>query len=386
MSFVTPGRSYEFCLDPDGSIAAVKAESAASSMVGFLIKAKREQGITNVLQLKLFTSGGEHVVYRCSDSLKLGGLKGAAAAEYLEKNAVGGLISYKLDSRGEVKEADLPYAGIPAPHQRPESLRLEHKATRELLYRNAQSAFEGIINMDGETVVFLIPDDLEDENGYDITSASYFMNNTRYAPDAYCMGIEDGRADFLVYTPKDKYTDQEGAVLVSKITRMVNQEGETTECLHGYKDSGEVTVLAKEDGMFTQAGVKEGDVIRYLTGKQGYATGVRKILDYASGRIVNDANLSYSNGFRVIKGNVYHKYGDLIGITSGAVTSEEVKQNLENQVVTGAKIYLFDPEKQNKISAVTADSICDYLHMPEEYSTVLVYTRNSACKMVVIYR
>lgn len=58
MTFVTLGGSYEFCLDSDGSIAAVKAESAASSMVGFLIKAKREQGITNVLQLKLFTSGG----------------------------------------------------------------------------------------------------------------------------------------------------------------------------------------------------------------------------------------------------------------------------------------------------------------------------------------
>lgn len=308
MTFVTLGGSYEFCLDSDGSIAAMKAESAASSMVGFLIKAKREQGITNVLQLKLFTSGGVHVAYRCSDSLQLGGLKGAAAAEYLENNADGGLVSYKLDSQGEVKEVDLPYVGMPAPHQRPEGLRLEHKANKELLYRNAQNAFEEIINMDGETVVFLIPDDLEDENGYDITSASYFMNNTRYAPDAYCMGTEDGRADFLVYTPKDKYTDQEGAVLVSKITRMVNQKGETTECLHGYKDSGEVTVLAKEDGMFTQAGVKEGDVVRYLTGKQGYATGVRKILDYDSGRIVNDANLSYSNGFRVLKGAVYHKY------------------------------------------------------------------------------
>lgn len=248
------------------------------------------------------------MAYRCSDSLKLGGLKGAAAAEYLENNADGGLVSYKLDSQGEVKEVDLPYVGMPAPHQRPESLRLEHKATKELLYRNAQNAFEGIIDMDGETVVFLIPDDLEDENGYDIASASYFMNNTRYAPDAYCMGIEDDRADFLVYTPKDKYTDQEVAVLVSKITRMVNQKGETTECLHGYKDSGEITVLAKENGMFTQAGVKEGDVVRYLTGKQGYATGVRKILDYDSGRIVNDANLSYSNGFRVLKGAVYHKY------------------------------------------------------------------------------
>lgn len=385
------GASYEFCLDSIGNIAAVKAEEQASFKVGFFVKAENTDGISNELQVKIFTAENTHEIYSCAQNVKIDGKPYAdseQAAKYLRQNAVGGLISYKVNVSGQIKEIDLPYSGTPASYQRPESLRIEYKASSELLYREAQNAFEGIINMDSDTVVFLIPEDLEDETGYDIETSSYFMNNTRYAPEAYCMGIEDGRADFMVYTPKDKYTDKNTAILVSKITQAADSEGGITECLYGCSDSGEVMILAKDGELFTSAGIKRGDIVRCLTNKHGRAVAVRKVFDYEENKMVNDANLGYSSGFRVITGNVYHKYGELIGITSvdpsnGSV--QEIKENIENQVVTGARIYLYDSQKRGKIFSVTADSIYDYLHMPEEYSKVLVYTRNSACKMVVIY-
>ena len=96
-----------FYLDVEGKIAAVDATSTISSNYAYLVNAAMQGGVSDSLELRLFTKDGETVVLTAADRVRVNGESGKTAAEVLtalsqESKVVNQLITYEQNSDGNV--------------------------------------------------------------------------------------------------------------------------------------------------------------------------------------------------------------------------------------------------------------------------------------------
>lgn len=401
------GQEYNFSIDCTGCIIGIVDIGVGKA--AYFLEAKITTGMDKALLLRAYTDDGEFKIFEFDKNAQLDGkslsLYGTSYEDGINKvalklnnDASGKLVMYELNGDKKIKSLTIPLADTDYDFddESVTAFRVDFPGGEKLRYRNEQMTFVGKVNIDNRTTVFVIPQDLSDEENYSVIAATDIVRNMDYYPVAYSVGKPDGVSEYIVYNnDSDLDNASSKVILVDKITTISDSEGQTVQKLVGYSYRGEETFISKTNTTFSS--VNAGDVIRCSTDKTGKVAKFDMVYDHneqTGTGIFNTGDAYYDTipasyfmaESRIIFGNVYYRYGDILGLVSSAPGTDTQKSDIENQRITGAPVYLVQTSERDKIVQADVNNINDYMRTGSSYSKVLIYCSNAAVRLVVVYK
>ena len=182
------GSRYKFLLTTDGEIAWLIAEAEAEGNYGCLIKAATDNTMNNILNLKILTTEDRIGIFECADKIKINEqprMKSKEALGFLKSllvdsstgEAVPLVIYYKMDDENKINYIETPNASSTTTN---ESLRISGTAMNITTTKGNVSSVGGSVNFDKDTVMFMIPEDLENTQDKNLRAVKI----NEYARDA----------------------------------------------------------------------------------------------------------------------------------------------------------------------------------------------------------
>jgi len=397
MEAVSLSSSYEFCLDCEQNIAWIKSENNSDKYVGIVIDAKIKEGVDRKAQVQIFSSLGNFDVLDLSKNVSIDGntsLSGDEQISYILSNMKDNLVSCRMDNKGNISEISLPYTSKPGAHQTTESLKVDYADGEKAIYCYGSSIknFEGKIVPNEETAVFLVPDDRSELDSYSVVNMSYFQHSTSYNILAYSIGIENGFSEYIIKLPigEEEYSRKHVPVVVSKVSKILNDDGMVVEQILGYSSSGEVKAVTKYDNILTSAEVKKGDIIRYKTDVEERITEVDRIIDGTERKKITKVEEAFGKSPRLMLYDVYYRFDNLAGCTTYDLSKTFSEATVEGSILKqtlppSIKIYEVNGDRDNEITVSSYNAIRDYKSVGAECSKLFIYSYSGSEIMAVIY-
>lgn len=265
------GKNADFYLGINDEIV-VLSYIDNSMEYGYLIRAYMEDNSID-MGVRIFTQQGEIMRYACADEVMLDGNRVSAAKAFETINAKGSrqLIRYGLNEDGRVRYIDTSersdtYIDDTQP------LNEYNNLTRNVFastYNYRVQIFYPYFNIQN-TIIFRVPNDESDEEGYAIGYSFMDGNIADGTVEAYNVGF-DGTADALVV-----YADNDASninrtnpkiILVESVVEAVDENGDIKQKIYGWENgtfaehfvSNRVEILKYRN----TADIMPGDVIRY---------------------------------------------------------------------------------------------------------------------------
>lgn len=393
------GSTYEFCLDADSNIACIANSAVTGRAVGVVTDAAMPRGLESRAQVLIFTSEGIYKTYFINPKAKFDGSGKTDQVKYIKDYMKDNLVAYKLNNAGEILEMELPYVSGPSDYQTENSFRQDYwadysSASGVLYHGGAAKNFNGYFVISDKTKVFLLPDDRDDRNNYSVTDSSYFLHSRRYKVYAYSIGAEDGYSDYVIVkmssSASTAYNYLNYPAVVSKITNKIDSDGMVTECIEAYNCEGKEVLYSKEGGYFTSLGIKQGDIIRYMTDVSGKVVNAEKIVDGQKQIQLTATDVTdYSASPRMMLYNAYFRYGAIVGCTteslSGSFAESDIMSTIIKQKFTTNKVYEVDTKNNFEVKASSYNAIKDYKNTGRDYSKLFVHSYSATDKFYVIY-
>lgn len=397
ISKIAVGAKYEFCLDESLNIAGIKSENQNDKYVGIVTGAAEKEGVEKGVQVRIFSSLGNFDILTLADRAVVDGNSSMTAQQkinYINENMKDNLVSCKMDGSGKIMDISLPYTTQPGSHQNAESLRVDYGDADKGIYcyGTAVKNFEGKVVPNALTAVFILPQDRNEYDSYSVTDMSYFQHSTLHNILAYSIGEENGYSEYIIRIPKaeEAYTNRHIPLIVSKVVKVLNDEGMEVEQVTGFNTSGEVSVFTKYDGILSANGVKAGDIIRYKTDVNERIIEVERIIDGETATQITKIGENYGSSPRLMLYDVYYRYDTLVGCTtydlSKPFNEATVKAGILKQTIPSwIPVYEVDTKNGNKITKSSHNAIRDYLSVGTERSKLFMYTYSGGENMAVIY-
>lgn len=264
------GKQVILYLDYFGNVAY--AELKGQDMTaGYLIDVStgENKGLDTTFKMKLLTENNKIAVFECADKLKV---DGTAYDKLNEKRALftdtdgnvkRQLVLVKTSDDGKIIVIDT--ANVV---ENETSLRKRVINSTDNRYYSAGSLGpEMFINND--TKIFAVPTDASVREGtakeseYSVILRSTLTQDETLDVEAYATKDRIGYEQYIVV--KRNETDivtYDSPVLVSKVIDVLNDDGQSVECLKGYKQGNAIDLIAASGVSFETDGIKEGCVVR----------------------------------------------------------------------------------------------------------------------------
>ncbi len=113
--------------------------------------------------------------------------------------------------------------------------------------------------IDPSTVIFGIPKDKENFDNYNLESPASFTNESGYALEAYNLDELLNAEVVITDRETDIIDDAPQCVIVSRVSKGINSDGNFTTCIKGLGGGNEVTFVGADDDTFKE--VSKGDII-----------------------------------------------------------------------------------------------------------------------------
>lgn len=342
-----------FYLDVEGKIAAVDATSTMSSNYAYLVNAAMQGGVSDSLELRLFTKDGETVVLTVADKVRLNGESGKTAADALELLApddtvVNQLITYEQNSDGKVVSINTAQDNTSSGKIDTENF-TKNKVLSDAVYKSATGKL-GDINVGRETIIFDIPETSTNPEDFAIRDYTMFEDETPY--DAIVFDLEeDYTARAMIVTSTDYQANAESSVaIVTSITSTKNDQGIIVDKLYAMQDGQQIELLTSERDMLVKSTddlyrsdttpLVKGDIIQYKTNTKGEISAIRVLFDTAKKdeMFKNDSVTDMT----ILYGQITAKFPSSMNITVDGDTEQNISFG-------SAKIYLLDPSKSSNI-------------------------------------
>lgn len=336
-----------FYLDVEGKIAAVDATSTISSNYAYLVNAGMTSGISDDLELKLFTNDGKVVILTAADKIRLNGTNGKTPSEVLsalsnEGSVVNQLITFEKNSDGKV-------VSINTAKDNTESGAIDTNAfTKNLVLENAvyktATGKVGTVNVNKDTIIFDIPALSKDTDDYAIRDYKMFENDTPYNVIVFDM-TEDYTAKAMIVTNTNYKANAESSVaIVTETTTIKNEQNIIVDKLYAMQDGKKIELQTSEKGLLVKGEAKKalekGDIIQYKTNAKGEISTIRVLLDISTKSTQFSAEPA--KDMNIIYGRVNAKFASSMNI--------KVNDGAEQNIVFGdAKIYVVDNTRTNNI-------------------------------------
>ena len=344
-----------FYLDAEGKIAAVDASSRISSNYAYLVNAAMQGGVSDSLELRLFTKDGETVVLTAADKVRVNGTSGQNAEQVLAALSKDGevenqLITFEKNSDGKVVTIHTAQDNT-ATGKVDKNNFTKNKVLTDAVYKSATGKV-GDVNVNKDTLIFDIPADSNNPEDFAIRNHTMFENDTPYNAIVFDM-TEDYTAKVMIVTNTDYQANAESSVaVVTDITTTKNDQNVIVDKLYAMQDGQKIELLATEKGLLVKGddskSLEKGDVIQYKTNTKNEISTIRVLLDISKKDTQFEA--TPATDMDVIYGKVTAKFPSSMNIT--------VNDGAEKNIAFGdAKIYLVDNSKSSNIvvEATTGD-------------------------------
>lgn len=344
-----------FYLDAEGKIAAVDASSRISSNYAYLVNAAMQGGVSDSLELRLFTKDGETVVLTAADKVRVNGTSGQNAEQVLAALSKDGdvenqLITFEKNSDGKIVTIHTAKDNT-ATGKVDKNNFTKNKVLTNAIYKSATGKV-GDVNVNKDTLIFDIPADSNNPEDFAIRNHTMFENDTPYNAIVFDM-TEDYTAKVMIVTNTNYQANAESSVaVVTDITTTKNDQNVIVDKLYAMQDGKRIELLATEKGLLVKGddnkSLEKGDVIQYKTNTKNEISTIRVLLDISK----KDTQFEESpaTDMNVIYGKVTAKFPSSMNIT--------VNDGAEKNIAFGdAKIYLVDNSKSSNIvvEATTGD-------------------------------
>ncbi|MGN1116681.1 MAG: hypothetical protein ACI4TH_08935, partial [Candidatus Ornithomonoglobus sp.] len=377
----TSGTSGTFALTTDGKFLGIVAVGSSGSLrdYAYVLNVYSDNG-PEIATLKLYTVGGEVVKYDCASNVSINKVK----KNYLQVEqtvSIGELITYTLNSKGEIATINRPYDASSRYIYTDEDGSLKYYVNDTDFVKNWNKTsvkytdgIMGLTFITDNTIIFAMPRfDEGDESDYRILTKTDLENRT-YS-DVTCYDIDrQGRAGAIVIVEdKSDSVSMSGPLFfISKIYDAVNDEGEEVRRIEGFSSGEEVTIdmdsdtesVTYEDGWMNYSGnetfdtgytdLHVGDAIQYIKDNSGMVSAYRLVFNNRAtafdkkGKYIEDnedqyfedwsqtgsvTKLDFSDNLYIAYGDVQQRFSDYM-IILGLPTEDRLRYTSSSSPVS----------------------------------------------------
>lgn len=374
-----------FYLDIEGKIAAVdetastEEDNAGRGVYGYLVNAAITGTIDRVLQFKIFTTGGETVIFDGAEKMRVGSDYGLTADEVLtalgKDTITPQLITYETNVAGKITGIDLAVdvteTGAPNVNKFSKNIVAEDQ-----VYRSASNKI-GNVTVNDNTIVFDIPEDAgDDTTKFAVRNKNVFSNDTPYDIIVYDLQ-EDYSAKVIIVTSTTGITNPESPIVV--VTEMAtgqNEDYEEIDIVTGYENGELVELNSTGKTVFVKGDQKleAGDIFQYSTNANGDVDAITLLFDVTEKG--TEAITEVTADLTTVYGRAVKKFTNSVNV--------DVNGEVRNYSTADATVYLFDSSKKNnKVTVVTPADIEIYEEGNEVRVFLKVY-KDAVTEIVVV--
>lgn len=392
---------------------------------GYLLKGYFDDD-EGLIVLKIFTEYGEYESFKCSDKVKIDGVKVSGndileMLSYESKDSMTPgdktypqLINYNL-SNGRINKIDTVRV---VEDDKETSLtqnvyneeRIYHKPSNRLMTTSGSSSGFGMDCLLDEGIkVFIVPQDAEEagrENeSYAISNTSYFTHDTNYYIDTYNTNYTKGgvpgiivvRVQSLVSTLK--FCPLENNIFVTKIGEALDDDT-VVKFATGYNWATQNYVTIKDCadvGVLENKEIEPGDIIRYGL-VNGDLTTIDVDMDYgedlSSGYSYSEQRTNDNSHFNYVLSKYRVSVGKIIDVNGNYVYfgfDANEKTRIENarmifDITDKTKVFVFDKNKnKNKITESSIGGLKEYTCANNNDALVAIYNSGANANLIVVY-
>ena len=277
---------------------------------GFLIKSELKTGIDKKLVLKLLTSEGNIEVFEIASKFKING-KPYKRSELLDDSLfrVDGAVNntvilYGLNSAGEIVSVTFPKTelnynedGFIKAYSREESQVISNGTLTSTAKKADGTYFSGLEFINANTTIFTVPNDLDNEEEFSVTTKTYIPLSTKLVWDTYHFSKYNSYVDVAVVYGNYAQTSFDSSLsVVTSVGRGYDEKENEVVSIKAYTNNGETVYNAplglefaeyKYDSYGNKAAstvdvskLKPGDVVRLGTDKNGNVRQGERIYEY----------------------------------------------------------------------------------------------------------
>lgn len=389
------GESYLFVLDIFGDICVIKGDFTSDTLnYGYLVN--YTQSFTNIdetVKFKIFGTEGEFLILPAATRVKTNLYGNIKAKELINKDISAGMIMFGVDSDGKLNVLNFPV------NDATEGFRLVGQTGEKSKsqYKSQSGTIGGKILIDKDTIFFVVPDDMSEEDKFYIYKSGNIMHNNYYP---YSKGYASRNESFvseavvISYESLTAQTSTSSTLVVQYVSDYYNTEtGESEKMLNGYMDGiyRELPVYSSLSLTYNYGGnsytVGEGDVIKCSIDKSGKIINYSVLFSNAAKAVLS--NTKSDKAFTATERDDFGTIMQRIDNCFKLMHAGESQMSDDYYVIKGtAALYEFNSSGRSKSKL----SVIDYNHIesrednPDSTATAYVRLVGSAPTIVVIYK
>lgn len=364
-----------YSLDAEGKIAAVQKVKTNGKNYAYITNLGIKSGLNAKLEIEVLGLDGKISAVTAANKIKVDGKMYSSHSEALSAiGSKGQLVTMKLNSDGKISEIEKSVKDS----EIDEDSFLLNFSENGVKYNSKTSTLLADamnVKVDSSTVVFDIPADANGSDDYAVAGKEFFADEGKYDIIVYDVREDLTAGVVIVTNSENKTAEDSNIVIVDKITTSKDENGDTTEKLHGYMNGEKVSFTA-EKGMFKKGSLnlENGDIIQVKADAKGNAKAISVLFDTDK---EDEFTNEISENLTTVYGKVTKKFTNSFNLSVNDSASK-------NYSIGDATVYVVDSsKKQNTISVGDATDIVKYDDTNPEKVFVRIY-KDVVMEIVVI--
>lgn len=287
------GYKGNFYFDIENKLTACDYGGSTDSY-GYLVKAIQKDGVSNLVQMKIYTQDGEMKVFDCAEKVVYNQDTKISSTELLNHITQNGetmnqLITYSLNKDGEIA-----YFNTALPNRDFNKFSLGYQTPPGSTTRYIVNKFFSRYVLSTETKIFSIPDDKSKENEYAILPRSAIAGDESYVVSLYDID-EYNYIGAAVINVGEEISQTDKVVVVERVVKGFGESGEYYKIIGMYNNNPVELLVADGEDIVNSAGdkgqwgyvgttvsqLKFGDVIQVSRNPAGKVTKFRLLFRYS---------------------------------------------------------------------------------------------------------
>ena len=313
------GRRVQIYPDAYGDAAYLLLTDDTAAGYGYLVKTKMtDSKIDPKLLMKIFTADGEMINYEANDKIQINDA-------VIQTNKLTGVPS-EIDS-----PQPICYTLFKNKIKKLETAKTYLGSNEDGFFKGATlkgkniavatKVFGGVVEAGKNTVAFIIPNDIEDYDNYEVKIGDGYESRN-YNIDAYYKSKESETADILVITSDiHTLTYEEPVAVIVKVTDTV-LDGEDYKKITYFAAGAKREGYAREQDLPEISWLGKGDSVRIKVDAANKVKGIEQIYDYDLDKYKLSSNPTSSNfndGIRSGMGYIARVYAGRVRISQTPV-------------------------------------------------------------------
>lgn len=280
---ISLSETYTIAVDFLGNaVRKLNGENKNGSFAYLVSAQKKDSALDDTIQVKLFTEKSCFAILDLAQNIKISGYEELPYHEILSllcrgkngadtKKVVPRMVKYKVNSANEINRLSLDFGSSDTTQSSDDDFVLRPYKDISSSYNKRSNSINGEIFFDNSTLIFNIPENLDEEDYFRIRNYSYFVDAAKYDLSAYNFDSDTGMVEAVVTKAGsgDEMPYQNTLAVVQKVVMAVDDNGDTSPKLYVSTENGETSLMF--DTTLSSAlqkivnSLNIGDCVRYDT-------------------------------------------------------------------------------------------------------------------------